>query len=545
MYCDSSYRTLFQNLVESDFENEYQMIQYISVQLANIASELFIGRFILDKKTAMYVSEEGYEEKGSIEYVFQKGDETTTTMNIWPEKGYVWSKVQESNIRLLAETIHIFVTRAKLIDKVSKAQILDKMTGLPNVSAMHIHVTRLITQNRMCELTCFFINLKNFRFINNKATFKGGDNVMRQFSKKLVEIASKENEFAGRLGGDNFILLIQHSHVGAVMKELSNIHTKIMLNGNEADIPIEVRAGVAPFAPEDGVSEVINKSSIALNYAKKSGQPFVIFEPYMLDMTLRFKQVSSCFSEALKNREFVVYYQPKILVSDQNICGSEALVRWIRDGKIISPMEFIPVLEQEGTICQLDFYVFEEVCTQIRNWIDSGIEPVRVSVNFSKQHLQNSDLLEKVVKIIEKYKIPPSYIEIELTELSDYQDYKVMEHFVNQIKKVGVATAIDDFGTGYSSMTLLRDLNVDTVKLDRSFVVNLEKKQSKDRVMIETVAKMVKAFGMDVLVEGVETREQFEFLKTLGCDVIQGYLFDKPMPEKEFTNKLKTKRCYS
>lgn len=545
MYCDDSYRRLFQNFVETKFINDCQMTKFLSDQVTAVAKELFIGRFMISDGGILYSSELGYETDAELQCDSQNGSSTDTNVSVWPEKGHVWTKEEIENVKLLAQTISIFGGYAKLTDKVKKAEITDTLTGVPNDAGTHVHAAKLVAQGKISEVTCFFINLRNFKFINKQVTPRGGDKVLTQFGQQIVKIANCEYEFAGRLGGDNFVMLVQHSRVEEVIEKISRIQANVMVENRRVTVPVESRAGYVPIGEGEGLSEGINKASIALNYARRSGQNYVVFEPYMLDMTLRDKKVSSSFAEALVNREFVVYYQPKVNAQTREMCGSEALVRWFRDGRMVPPMEFIPVLEREGTICQLDFYMLDAVCAHIRKWIDEGIEPVKVSVNFSRNHLHNVKLIDQIVNIVKSYNIPPQYIEIELTEMSDYEDYKVMENFVDQLKTFGIASSIDDFGTGYSSMTLLRDLNVDTVKLDRSFVVNLERKQQKDRVMIETVAQMVKAFGMEVLVEGVETTEQFEYLKSVGCDVIQGYLFDRPMPQETFRDKLEHHRKYA
>ena len=521
MYCDNSYRRLFRDFVETSFADDYQVTQFFSAQMSEIAKELYIGRFMMGDGTILYSSADGYDETSRIDCIFRNADGVKSKLCVWSEKEYTWSDEEKENVKLVAETMYLFSKHIRLSDMIRRAEITDTLTGVPNDSGIQVHAAKLAAQGKIEEVSCFFINIKNFKFINKKVTPRGGDKVPKQFAEKIVKIACMEYESAGRLGGDNFLMLIQNDRVEEVIEKISKMQTYVVCEDRKVEVTVEPRAGYVRLTEEDGLSGAINNSSIALNYARRSGQNFVEFEPYMLEMTLRDKNVSSCFGDALLNKEFVVYYQPKVDVQTNEICGSEALVRWMKDGSVILPMNFIPVLEREGTVCLLDFYMLDAVCEHLKQWIDNGIQPVRVSVNFSKNHLMNVKLVEQIVNVIKRHNVPPEYIEIELTEMSDYEDYKVMENLVNKIKSKGISTSIDDFGTGYSSMTLLRDLNVDTVKLDRSFVVNLEKEQQKDRIMIESVVQMVKAFGMEVLAEGVETEEQQEFLKSVGCDVIK------------------------
>ena len=265
----------------------------------------------------------------------------------------------------------------------------------------------------------------------------------------------------------------------------------------------------------------------------------------MMERMLKDKEISAIFPMAIKKEQFEVYYQPKVNILDQTICGCEALVRWNRNGRLISPMEFIPVLEKEGTICALDFYVLERVCIAIKSWIQRGIKPVRVSTNFSKIHLKNPMLADKIFEVIEKYDIDPQYIEIELTEMSGYDNYDNLAMFIKNMRERGVHTSIDDFGTGYSSLNLLTDLDVDTVKLDKSYSIRLDNNEAKTKILIRNIVNMVHDLGFKVIAEGVETPEQADFLREIGCSTVQGYLYDKPLPLAEFEERLKKDFTYN
>ena len=251
------------------------------------------------------------------------------------------------------------------------------------------------------------------------------------------------------------------------------------------------------------------------------------------------------FPKALENREFVVYYQPKVTLEDNCLCGCEALVRWFRDGVMVPPMQFIPVLEWEGSVCKLDFYVLDQVCRDVQEWMAKGIEPVRISVNFSKAHLHNPDLAKKILAVLQKYDVPSRYIEIELTEMSGYENYETLLDFVRTMHESGVSTSIDDFGTGYSSLNLLKDLNVDIIKLDKSFLNNMESRKKNDVIVIKNIIQMVNELDMEVIAEGVETMEQADFLRGMHCCMAQGFLFDRPLPHDDFEKRLNGDHVYS
>ena len=250
------------------------------------------------------------------------------------------------------------------------------------------------------------------------------------------------------------------------------------------------------------------------------------------------KEISNEFHNAIRNKEFVVFYQPKVDLLTRKLTGAEALVRWIRHKTIVPPMDFIPILEREGTICDLDFYVFETACADIRQWLDAGIEPHRISANFSKLHLRNPELANNVLSIVRKHNVPSKYVEVELTESADFDDNAAMMKFVNAMAENGIAVSIDDFGTGYSTLNVLKDYNITTIKLDKSLLDNVGTPNSKDDVIVRNVVKMANELNKEIIAEGVETETQAEYLKSIQCNNVQGFLFDKPLVHDDFQKRL-------
>ena len=245
------------------------------------------------------------------------------------------------------------------------------------------------------------------------------------------------------------------------------------------------------------------------------------------------------FADAIENHEFVVYYQPKVRIDSFRLNGAEALVRWKHDGKLISPGEFIPVFERNGMICQLDFYMLENVCIAIRDWLSRGIEPVRVSVNFSRKHLTNPHLADDIMSVLNRYETESRYIEIELTETVDQNEAGLLAAFMGRMKNYHFTMSIDDFGTGYSSLNMLRTFPVDVLKIDRSFILDLEQNS---KTVLSNIIRMADELHMDVVAEGVETYEQMNYLKSIDCKEVQGFLFDRPMPIENFEQKLISKQ---
>ena len=237
-----------------------------------------------------------------------------------------------------------------------------------------------------------------------------------------------------------------------------------------------------------------------------------------------------------------MYLQPKVDLATGETLGAEALTRWLdEDGAVLyTPAQFIPVLERHGTVVKLDGYLFEQACRRLRRWLDEGRRPVPISVNFSRAHLRQPDVLGGYQRVQQQYGIPPELLEIELTETMIGEDIAYFTHLVQAIHAKGFRCALDDFGSGYSSMTMLKDVPVDTVKLDRSFFLM----DQEDAVLcrrawdiIESVIALAKKLGIATVAEGIEDQAQVQRLRACGCDSVQGYMFSKPVPPEEFEQK--------
>jgi EAL domain-containing protein (putative c-di-GMP-specific phosphodiesterase class I) len=278
----------------------------------------------------------------------------------------------------------------------------------------------------------------------------------------------------------------------------------------------------------------------AYQIAKVGAQGNIVFySDMMLSEKERARKIQKMLPEALSNGEIHVFYQPKVNIITGEICGAEALCRWFHEGQIVPPMDFIPVLEETSDICKLDFHMLEQVCGHLRKWLDGGKKPGRISVNFSRRHMTNAHLVDDIIKIIDRYNVPHKYIEIELTETTTDVEFKDLKRVVEDLQEHGICTSVDDFGMGYSSLNLIRVVPWNVLKVDRIFVpMDNESKDSIRSVMFKYVIAMAKELGLECIIEGVETRAQLEMLRDIGCEEVQGYLFDKPLPLDEFEKRL-------
>lgn len=421
----------------------------------------------------------------------------------------------------------------------------DLLTGALNTRGINETGGKLLAQGKLQEYACAFLNIKNFNYINRAVGARQGDMVLREFVR-LARQKLKPDEYFARMGGDNFVLLAKKERMGILLEQIDCMQVTVPYENGTKTFDLRSRIGVYDMRAGQSMGEGLNAASTAMHAAKMSGKADrFCFDDQMVENALRQKEVSQMFPKALADREFVVYYQPKVTLADNQLCGCEALVRWFRDGAMVPPMDFIPVLEREGSVCKLDFYVLEQVCRDVRDWKAKGIEPVRISVNFSKVHLQNPHLAEEILAVLQKYEIPPKYIEVELTEMSGYESYETLLNFVRAMRANGVSTSIDDFGTGYSSLNLQKDLNVDIIKLDKSFLSSLENHRKNDVIVIKNIIKMVNELDMEVIAEGVETVKQAEFLRGMHCCMAQGFLFDRPLPHDDFEKRLSGDHVYS
>lgn len=424
---------------------------------------------------------------------------------------------------------------------VEQAAETDSMTGLPNASGFRSFVNRLNVSGEISEYSAFYLNLVNFELVNKEYGKLEADRVIVRYAKLLLSYVD-EDECAARLSGDNFILMVHRDKAERVLKLTDGVEISVFTDGIEEKIVLQAIAGCLDIEDSEIDSEsILGRCSVAFNTAKNEKRlPYMYSTQEMYSKAVRQKKILSIFAEALEKGEFRPYYQPKVNTETNTLTGAEALVRWLRDGRLMSPGEFIPVLETNDSVCVLDFYIFEQVCRDIRRWIDDGIEPVRISTNFSRRNLSDPNFSARIKKTLDYYDIPKKYIEVELTETVSEQENDRLSRFIKEMHSEDIAMAIDDFGTGYSSLSVLRDLPADVLKLDKSFIDgHIDTKR--DSVVVSNVAKMAKELNMSVITEGVEKWDQVEFLKSVNINMVQGYLFDKPMPKEDFEERLKNK----
>jgi diguanylate cyclase (GGDEF)-like protein len=471
------------------------------------------------------------------------GEQGSFTFQAHPIEGHSFTEQERKFVQLLSWDFFILTGRARLMGNTRKVAISDGMTGAYNQAGIFAFTQQFIREN-LKDYTAFFINLKNFKYINKSMGNQMGDLALRTFVKQILLFLDK-TELIARLGGDNFFVLTKKDRQKEFIEKFRNTELSLSQGPKPVEARIQTRMGVYPIEENVIVGDALNNASTAMMAARAiKNRDVVFFTKEMQIQSIHQREISSEFHNALRNRELVVFYQPKISLTDKVINGAEALVRWIRHKTIVPPMDFIPVLEREGTICELDFYVFETACNDIHDWVKAGIEPVRISSNFSKLHLRNEDFADRILEILHKYELDGKYIEVELTEVSDFDDTVAMKKFIDIMRQNNIGVAIDDFGTGYSTLNVLKDYNVSVVKIDKSLLNNIGKANSHDEVILRNVVKMARELDKDVIAEGVETQEQADYLKGINCGSAQGFLFDKPLVRDDFQKRLTGEVAY-
>lgn len=383
-------------------------------------------------------------------------------------------------------------------------------------------------------------NLRHFSLVNDEYGRRTGDTVLHNHYRHIDSIIGDDGIVA-RLGGDSFVCICEQRVLDELIEYLTETKVPYDREGNSIDIA--ACAGV--FVIPEGYSvmnpnDIMGKIMQAYEIAKNGGHdPIVFYDNTIEEMKENAKRIQKMFPDALKNGEFHVFYQPKVNTFTGELCGAEALCRWFADGEIISPMNFIPVLEKTSDICKLDLYMLERVCADIRRWIDEGRRVVRVSVNLSRKHMMNSSLTNKILEIVERYDIPHEYIEIEMTETTNDVEFKDLKRVVEELQQEHIITSVDDFGMGYSSLNLIRVIPWDVLKVDKTFLPkDGEGEESVRGVMFKHVISMSRELGLECIVEGVETLDQLKVLQTNRCELAQGFLFDRPIPVDEFEKRL-------
>ncbi|MGN0609204.1 MAG: putative bifunctional diguanylate cyclase/phosphodiesterase [Oscillospiraceae bacterium] len=449
-----------------------------------------------------------------------------------------WDEEERLRLFTLEKALFAFNGRSRIMHMIDRLVFFDEDMGIPNLRFFMKTINRLIESGQIDRYGACYFNLKRFSVINQNIGRERGTVVMTKFISQLQAKLS-EDEYVCRIGGDNFVALFKKESLDTVSTHLGGTGIVYDEDTNER-VFVSAYAGYYMMSPNShNPSDIMDSLSIAVSTAKNILKTNCVFYDEKLKLNRNeVKMVESAFADAVDNEEFRVYYQPKVNLKDYTLCGAEALCRWFRKGEMIPPYRFIPALEQSKSICVLDFYMLEHTCRDIRRWLDEGRPVVKVSVNLSRRHLGDMDLLDRIISCIDKYNVPHKYIEIELTETTTDVNFSDLKEIVIGLREAGISTSIDDFGMGYSSLNLIKELPWNVLKIDKSFLPDENNTDSQKYVMLKHIIALAQDIGLSCIVEGVESAEQVRLLKENNCFYAQGFYFDKPMPVEEFEKRL-------
>ncbi|MBP9949182.1 MAG: EAL domain-containing protein [Negativicutes bacterium] len=422
----------------------------------------------------------------------------------------------------------------------------DTLTGLPNRNLLNellVHSITLAERNNKC-MAVLFLDIDGFKMINDSKGHGMGDQILQEVAERLLKTLRKSDVIA-RHGGDEFIVIIEEldncSGVELIANKIVNCFQEPFHLENQ-DYFLTTSVGVAVY-PADGQTPdmLIKNADIAMYKAKENGKNQYLFcTPVMKDVANETMELSTNLYRAIEKNELELYYQPQLSCHNNQIMGVEALIRWRHPVMgLISPAKFIPIAEKTGLILPIGEWVLRTACQQNKKWQEQGLPKIRMGVNLSLRQFHNNDLLNLVEAVLKETKLAPQYLELEITETIAMKEKSYIINTLNAFRQIGVSIAIDDFGTEYSSLSYLKHLPVDRLKVAMQFIRGIGI-DHKDEALAKGIIVLAKSIGMNVIAEGVETKEQLEFLKNHNCDEIQGYYFFKPLAEAEMTKLLIT-----
>ena len=434
---------------------------------------------------------------------------------------------------LLFFTYRIRRKANEVIDENNKINYIDDLTGYASWKSFMESYDKKIIDTSL-NLAFITFDIDKFKTVNDTLGYEGGNKILQQVAQIIARDIGSHDLFA-RNSGDHFNILAEYNAKEDIIELVSHIISDIEYQ--ITDIKISVSAGIYLITdPNMKIRAVYDRANIARTSIKNSNESYYcFFDNSMLDDLREEKHIEDAMEEALEKGEFLVYLQPKYNLSKSDeIIGAEALVRWNHEGEIISPGKFIPVFEKNGFVTKLDFYMFREVCKLQKAWKNMGYTPKVISVNMSRLHFTNPDFVNTLRKYCEEYEIETKYFEIEITESAAYENISVLMNIFSKIKEAGFHVSIDDFGTGYSSLNMLKDLPVDVLKIDRSFLTEDADEEENASKIIGCVVSLASSLDISTICEGIETKEQASLLSKLGCDMAQGFYFARPMPVKDY-----------
>ena len=432
---------------------------------------------------------------------------------------------------ILSICIYIVILYNKKQKQLYKYAYIDPVTQKGNIYFFRKNGQEKLEKENASDLYIAILDINKFKMINKAYGYKTGDEILFGIGDILKQILGYKS-IISRYSNDYFSMLFEYKEdifglLNKIVKSVENLKIK----GNIYNLSVNM--GIYKVKKEDkNISEIMDKAIIAHSASKGDVfDKYHIYDDKMEEELELESKIEQTMYQSLMKKEFKVYYQPKFYTKDETLYGAEALVRWKHGEELIPPNKFIPLFEKNKFILKLDLYIFEQVCQDMKMWKEKYGKDIIVSVNVSRQHFMEEHFLEKYLMIAAKHGINPNNIDLEITESAAIDDGIDILEIMKKMKQLGFLISIDDFGTGYSSLSMLQDMPADILKIDKSFVDKIGKNENN---IVDYILNIAKELKIKTIAEGVETKEQREYLLKKGCDIIQGYYYSKPLPEEEF-----------
>lgn len=537
---ESRYRTLFENTTDPLLVilPDGQVIE--CNEAAGRFFELSVQEILnTNINTIIDVDLRGYDaipyNDRTVEVEYKFNEQTkylnlTFTPCIWNEKKALFGMGKNTTERRQAE------------EQIRYLAFHDNLTGLPNRHSFRDHLNKCLTWAKKHGKTVgvLFLDLDRFKIINDTLGHNTGDRLLQAVANRLKRCV-RGSDMVARLGGDEFtVLLPELSQLDDCIKVSQKIVNRFQkpLKVGRREFHITPSIGIATF-PRDGcdAETLLINADAAMYRAKAQGRPkFLMYSPSMNEQAMARMELENALYQALNKGEILVHFQPLIQVSTGKIIGMEALARWNQqDRGMISPNDFIPMAEETGLIIPIGEHVLYNACKQNAQWLKQGYSPLKVGVNLSSCQFRQCDLVPMIGRILKDTGMDARFLELEITESTAMQDMEYTVSVVNELKQMGASISLDDFGTGYASLGYLKMFTaLDALKIDRSFICDITDSENASKALVATMIVLARNLNLKVVAEGVETDEQLDFLVKHGCDVIQGYLCNKPVSAEDF-----------
>ena len=419
----------------------------------------------------------------------------------------------------------------------------DSVANISSMEKFRIDVEPLLLSEVKLNYYVIAVDLDKFKVINDLYGYENGDKVIA-FLARMLKLGLEEGDYITRSNADNFVIMKYAKEKDKISEYLQNVYSYVdeTLVRRKIHYRMLLKAGIYPVGKDDtNISNVIDKANIAKkNIGQIHTSTYSFYSEEMRQKNIEDKQLENDMEEALVKKQFCIYLQPQIDLQTKKIVSAEALVRWEHPEKgMIPPFKFIPLFENNGFVTKLDMFVWEEAIKTIIRWRENNQRMVPIAINLSRVDVEQEGCVERLLEMMEYYSLAPDWVKTELTESVCSKEDAVIMKKMQQLKDYGFKIAVDDFGSGYSSLHLLKTMPIDILKIDKSFLDISIDMDVRDEIVIRDVVEMGKHLNLQIIVEGVETQEQSEFLEAIGCDIVQGYYYGKPMTIKEFEEELR------